>query len=146
MEETEFKRLESSVVVDKHKLDEEFERHPQNLWSVADALAESHRERAEAKLQLERTEARVRGEQLAKADGAKMTDKSLAALVALDPDVRRKEAQLMDEEHQTERLAGLLMALQSKTSALKHLSELAQVGYYVSATGRKLRERVRDDD
>jgi hypothetical protein len=137
-------RLSAYTTVDKHALDDEFERHPQRLWEVVDTLAEAHASRSAAKLMLERTEAKARSAELSAWDG-KPTEKALASAVALDADVRRRQAQLMAADETCERLQGLLGAMQAKTSALKHLSELCQAGYFVSNNGRKIRRRVDDD-
>lgn len=127
--------------VDKHALDDEFEHHPQQLWRVAESLAEAHRFRSAAKVMLERAEAQARSDEL-RAWGEKkqrLTDKVLASIATLDTNVRRRQAALLELEEVCEKLQGLLSAMQAKTSALKHLSELCQAGYYVSNSGKRMR-------
>lgn len=126
--------LEPDVLrTNKHRLDEEFEAHPNNMWVVSEALADAREHRDEAKRALERMESRVRGE---KDNGdRRMTVKAIDAAVVQDPEVRRAQRDLADREHDVDILFGLLSALQAKTSALKHLSELYQAGYYVTNTG-----------
>lgn len=117
----------------KNALDDEFEDHPQNMWKVSEALAEAREVRDERKRALERMESRVRGE---KDHGDKrMTVKAIDAAVVQDPEVRRAQQQLAEAEYRVDILFGLLSALQAKTSALKHLSELYQAGYYVTSSG-----------
>lgn len=121
---------------DKHDLDNEFSEHPQHVWAVSEALAEARRERDEMKYALERMESRVRDEKSVTGD-RKQTVKALDAAVAQDPEVRRAQRDLSDADYRVDMLAGLLGALQAKTSALKHLSELYQAGYYVSSSSRR---------
>jgi len=117
----------------KHRLDEEFETHPQNMWDVCEALADAREIRDDRKRSLERMESRVRGE---KDNGDKrMTVKALDAAVVQDPEVRRAQQALAEADHRVDLIAGLLDALKAKTSALKHLSELYQAGYYVASSG-----------
>lgn len=139
-EDKRVERLSAYTAVDKHALDGEFERHPFQLWEVVDVLAEAHRFRSAAKLALERLEAKARSTELLMTVG-RVTEKALASAVALDPNVRRQQAALLEADETCDRLQGLLMALQAKTSALKHLSELCQAGYYVSNNGRKVRRK-----
>lgn len=126
---------------DKHTLDDEFEKHPQHIWVVADALADARAEQAELKASLGRIEARVRGEQASIESARKRTVKDVDAAVVCDPEVRRAERELQAADLHVERLQGLLSALQAKTSALKHLSELYQAGYYVTTGGKRARAR-----
>ena len=130
----------------KHALDEEFEKHPQHLQAVAFALADAKLDRDEAKQFLTRIEGSVRKEQKDQGSGDKrITDKDVASRIANDPEVRRAEDKLNDAEWRVDSLFGLLNALQAKTSALKHLSELWQTGYYTTSSGRRPRSTVRED-
>jgi hypothetical protein len=75
----------------------------------------------------------------------KVTVKDLDAAVANDPEVRAAEKKLIELDHVVAICDALVTALQTKTSALKHLSELWQTAYYTTNSGREPRRRVRDD-
>ena len=132
---------EDVLECDKYKLDDEFEEHPKNLWQVVEALAEARSLRDIRKWELEKTEARVRARLLAnaEAEGRKATVATLAGEVVQDRSVDVATQELIVAESAFERLQGLLGAMQAKTSALKHLSELAQAQYYVTNAGRRMR-------
>lgn len=135
--------LEPDVLrCNKHRLDDEFERHPNNVWVVSEALADAREQRDEAKRALERMESRVRGEQ--DRGDRRMTVKAIDAAVVQDPEVRRAQRELADKEHTVDILFGLLSSLQAKTSALKHLSELYQAGYFVTSSGGRREVTYRD--
>ena len=130
---------------DKHSLDEEFERHPQHMQTVATALADAKFDRDEAKQFLVRIEGSVRREQKDQASERRITDKDVASRIANDPEVRRAEDLLNEAEWRVDAVTGLLNALQAKTSALKHLSELWQTGYYTTSSGKRPRSTLRED-
>lgn len=121
----------------RHALDDEFERHPDDVGHVATALAMAKLERDEYAIEASKVALRVKREVLdAREPGQKMTVDEIKSRVELDPEVRKTTRDMAKHDFKVERIAACLKALEAKTSALKHLSELWQSGYFTSSTGR----------
>lgn len=139
-------RLPTDVLrSDKHALDDEFEAHPNHMMTVSAALADARLDRDQQKALVLRIEGNVRREHRMQAGDRRVTEKEATVAVSTDPEVRAAERDLMQKEHRVDVLFGLVNALQAKTSALKHLSELYQAGYYVTSSGRPRARRDREE-
>lgn len=136
---------ETLLTGDRNDLDNEFERHPQYLADVADGLAEVRKTLDAAKAELDLVENRVRIEKVAEQAGRKATVKDIDSAVLIDPEVKRQARLVRALEYDLKRWDGLLSAMQAKTSALKHLSELYQAGYYTTNRSTAPRRSRRDD-
>lgn len=136
---------EDILQADRNDLDNEFERHPQALADVADALATARKLLDLAKLELGKIERRVRAEQAEVPREKKATVKDIDTAVQGDPEVRKQARVVVACEHDVQRWAGLLSGMQAKTSSLKHLSELYQAGYYTTNRSSAPRRMRRDE-
>lgn len=135
----------NTLTPDKNALDDEFEQHPDAVARVADAVAEAKRVLDLSRLEHGAVERRVRVEVLDNASSVrKQTVKDIDAAVDTDPEVRKSARTLVALENRVQRLNGLLAAVTAKTSALKHLSELYQAGYFTTSSSTP-RKRGRDD-
>lgn len=123
----------------KHALDEEFERHPGHIAAVCEVLEAAKFDRDTCDLQLSRITARVRSEKTDQYEGKRGTVKVVDAETEQDPEVRKARRELLEHERRVGMLNGILKALEAKTSALKHLSELYQAGYYTTSSGSSRR-------
>ncbi len=131
------------LFADKHDLDTEFQNHPQNIFTVTEAIEDARLDRMRQETRLAGAEYKVRAN-LIETQDKKVLVKDLELAVLSDPEVRKQRRTLQDIEYMIGRLIGLLKSLEAKTSALKHLSELSQSGYYVTSTSRARPQRSRD--
>lgn len=127
--------LELGVLeIDKHNLDNEFQKHPATIAEAASAVALARRVRDEVKLDLVRTVARVRREVMETNAGKRLLAKDLELSIDADPEVRKAERAVADADARVGQFDAVLQGLMAKTSALKHLSELYQAAYYVTSS------------
>lgn len=136
---------DDALTPDRHDLDNQFERHPQMLADVADGVASARKDLDAAKAAHANKEREVRLEKIDEYGDKKVTVKDLDAAVQSDPEVRRAERIVSAAEYVLKRWDGLLSAMQAKTSALKHLSELYQAGYFTTNRSSTPRRMRRDD-
>lgn len=120
--------------VDKHNLDNEFQRHPATIAEAAAAVARARRVRDEVKLDLVRVVARVRREIMDTNSGKRVLVKDLELSIDADPEVRQAERAVSNADVRVGQYDAVLQGLMAKTSALKHLSELYQAAYYVTSS------------
>lgn len=136
--ETEIKTLGFPLDVlnpSPHNLDREFEAHPEHIATAAEAVASARVNLKLCELARDRVFGRVTREKIDDAPG-KLTVKEIDAEIAQDSECRKAEGGVIDAAFKLEVLGGLLTALQAKTSALKHLSELWQAGYYTTTSSK----------
>lgn len=129
----------------KHDLDSEFEQHPEHVQTVADAIAQCRLDLDDAKRDLAKTVYHVRDEKRRQSE-TRVLVKDMDAAVEVDPEVRRDTRAVNVLERRLAELNGLAEALRTKTSALKHLSELWQSGYYTTNRSSEPRSRRTRDD
>jgi hypothetical protein len=129
-----------ALEVNKHLLDDEFVRHPNNVATAAASVAAARRLRDELKLDLARTVSRVRREIQGNTKGTKVLVKDLELSVDSDPEVRKAERLVIAADYGIASRDAVLQGLQAKTSALKHLSELYQASYFVASSSPDARD------
>ena len=123
--------------VSRHALDEAWEKQPQYVWAVNEALADANRERDEQKKDAEGVDSKLFAGFTSPADGTKgMAVEKAKAAVASSRESRRAWAEFFEAKATADRLAAMAAALTARQSTLKHLSELYAANYYTSDRSR----------
>lgn len=134
---------EDRLQPDKYRLDTEFERHPQDIATVCERLADARHARAQAQQQKAFMEYEARRAITVEWGTTKYTVGDLTAAIEQAAGVKRALRDTLMGDRDVEMWTGLLKALEAKTSALKHLSELWQAGYYVTTSSHEPPTRAR---
>ena len=145
--------VEDALRVDRHVLDDLWERHPDLVWRVNEELTNATRARDDAKAEADRVDADVSESilsDIARSGEKNPTVDRLKRLIASNKDSQDAWSHYLDCKQYAERLLGLQSALAAKQSALKHLSELYHSNYFVAnhsrPQGRTYLNRPSSDD
>ena len=120
-------------LIDKYKLDEEWENHPKNYRFCAERVAEAEYRQAFLKTQLELAEAEV--ELAVRKDPTsygieKVTEAVVKALVITDPKVRQAKQKFIQAEHDTDVAKVAVRTLDHKKASLEGDTQLFLAGYF----------------
>jgi hypothetical protein len=123
--------LQKELHINRIALDEELIQQPQLYWEASEGYTIAASNRDTAKLSLDRAEAdcalHIRGQQL-----EKLSDKKVADAVLADPTYIGYYESYLQYKALTERLAALRDAFQQRSSMLRDLVVLTNIGYWGS--------------
>lgn len=126
-----YTRLRQSLSIDLLRIDEELIEMPQLVQDIAEYTAEATFARDKAKIEWEIAQAQAAKDARQRCidAGTKFTVDQISNEVMLDPDVREAQADYEQSKLDADMWGALIAGARTKSSSLKHASELIASGY-----------------